>query len=107
MTVLDTLLLSAITALAGVIGVLWRALLSARSVADQDRRTASRLIFALLGARAEHMGEKPPATVSTPEAPKFAEATKIAVEALNGDLEQMVRNYLATDPPPPKTGEDK
>ncbi len=100
MTVLDTMLLSAITALAGVVGVLWRALASARSTADVDRRTASRLIFALLGARAAHLGEKPPATVSTPEAPKFVEATKIATETLNGDLEQMVREYLATDPPP-------
>lgn len=107
MTVLDTLLLSAITALAGTIGVLWKALLNARSVADQDRRMASRLIFALLGARAAYMGEKPPATVSTPEAPKFGEATKIAVETLNGDLEQMVKAYLATDPPPPKPGSDK
>lgn len=100
LSVLDTLLLSAITALAGVIGVLWRALNKVRVDAEDDRRQASRLIFALLGARALQRGEKPPPTSSTPEEPKFKEAQALALETLNGDVEVMLQDYLASEPPP-------
>lgn len=96
----ETLLLSAITALVGTIGVLWRSLNTTQRVAEADRRQASRLIFALLGARAVQLGEKPPPTTSTPETPRFVEAQKLALETLNGDVENMIQEYLASTPPP-------
>jgi hypothetical protein len=102
-SVLDTLLISAITALAGVVGVLWRALSAAQKSANGDRREASRVIFALLGARAAQRCEVPPVTSSTPDAPQFHEATALAVEALNGDLERMVREYLTEPSKPPRS----
>lgn len=100
MTVTETMLLSAITALVGTVGILWRALATARASADKDRREASRLIFALLGVRAVAVGERPPPTKSTPEEPRFTEAAQLATKALNGDIESLVYDYLSSDPPP-------
>lgn len=104
MTTLETLLVSAIATLGAVVGVLWRALNIARERADKDRREASRLLFGLLGARAAQRCELPPVTRSTPDAPQFHEAKALAVEALNGDLERMVREYLTEPSVPPRSG---
>lgn len=103
MSTLDSLLVSAIVALAGVIGILWRALAAANAQATKDRREASRVIFGLLGARAAQRCEPPPLTTSTPDRLEFREATALAVETLNGDLERMVREYLTEPSVPPRS----
>ncbi len=94
------LLAGAASALAGAIAALWRTLLAERRAGDADRREASRLIFALLQQRANITGVCAPKTTSTPEEPHFLEAKQLANEALNGELESLVRAYLASDPPP-------
>jgi hypothetical protein len=96
----DTLLLTALGALAGVIGVLWRQLLVERQAHVEDRRVDSRLIFALLGERARSRSERPPPTLSTPEKPIAVEARALATQALNGDVEALIQEYL--DGPPTK-----
>lgn len=96
----DTVLLAAIGALAGAIGVLWRQLLVERRDRDAEKRTDARLIFALLGERAKTHGEPYPPTMSTPERPNSVEARSLAVRALNGDVETLLRDYL--DGPPTK-----
>ncbi len=89
------LLAGAASALAGAIAALWRTLLAERRAGD-----AARLIFALLQQRANITGVCAPKTTSTPEEPHFLEAKQLANEALNGELESLVRAYLASDSPP-------
>jgi hypothetical protein len=96
----DALLLAAVGALAGVIGVLWRQLLVERRDRDEEKRADSRLIFALLGDRARQRSERPPPTVSTPERPVAVEARALATQALNGDVDALLHEYL--DGPPTK-----
>lgn len=98
-----TLLITAISVLAGAIAMLWRQLLVERNAADADRREASRLIFALLQQRASARGETAPPTVSTPAEPQFGEAKKLASRALNGDIEKLLTDFLASDRPPKRT----
>lgn len=98
MSLTETMLLGAVTALSGAVGVLWRALVLARREADRDRREASRLIFALLGLRNGKTGEKIPPTASTPDRPLFGEAQQHAIRALNGDTERLLREYLSVPP---------
>lgn len=101
MSALDTLFVSAIVTLAAAVGALWRqnTLLNRQWQADQ--REASRLIFALMQRIAVFRGESPPATVSTPETPQFAEAKKLATRELNGEIEKLLKAYLDTIPPQP------
>lgn len=96
----DAILLSVIGALAGAIGVLWRQLIVERHDHDAQKRTDARLIFALLAERAKTHGEPFPPTMSTPEKPNSVEARSLAVRALNGDVESLLRDYL--DGPPTK-----
>lgn len=93
----DSLLLGAIAALASVVGVLWHQLLRERAERDVERRESSRLIFALLGERARITRRAPPATASTPEKPQYIEARALAEQALNGDIDERMREFL--DPP--------
>lgn len=88
-----TLLMGAVGTLGGVIGVLWRTLVVERTRNEE----ATRLIFALLGERANRQRESPPPTSSTPEKLEYTEAVDLATKAINGDIEQLVRDYLATD----------
>lgn len=94
------LLVGAIVGLVGAIGVLWRQLLIERRAKDEEKARDARLVFALLGERARSRSERPPPTVSTPERPDMLEARALAIQALNGDLDDRLRDYL--DGPPTK-----
>ena len=98
----DALLLTAIGTLAAAIGVLWRHLVLERRAHDDDKRSDARLILALLADRARARSERPPPTVSTPEKPISVEARALAAQALNGDVESLLRDYL--EGPPTKPG---
>lgn len=101
----EALLIGAISGLATVIAILWRQLLAERAQAateraeaDADKREASRLIFALLSQRG---AKREPASTSTPERPQWHEARHAAGKLLNGDVQKLCEDYLASEPPPP------
>ena len=96
----DSILLGAITALAGVVATLWRQLLKERAQRDYEKRQEARLMFAMLGALARARGEAPPPTESTPEKPNPLEARTLAVRALNGDVLRLLDEYLSDSIPP-------
>lgn len=91
MTPLETVLISAIVALTSGIVALWR-------VHEAEKKETARLIFALLQRHALMVGQLPPPTQSTIEAPQLPEAQKLAVKALNGEIEQYVKDYLESSP---------
>jgi hypothetical protein len=103
MNPLESLFASAIAGLAAGIVALWRQ--NAKLNADwrADQLEASRLIFALLQRLALYRGTEPQPTVSTPEKPQFEEAKKLAAEEVNGEIESLLKNYLASSYPPRKT----
>lgn len=88
----ETLLISAIAAMAsGMVG-LWR-----HSVSQQ--KDSARLIFALLQRLALERGERPPSTKSTPAHVDHVEARQLAMKELNGEIEKLVKQYLNSEPP--------
>lgn len=105
MTPTETLLLSAIGGLCAVVVALWRQLSHERTEAIHEKRTDARLIFALLSRLSFARSERPPPTVSTPERPNIVEARALAVQAINGELETLLTDYL--DGPPTKPGKGK
>ena len=100
MSAFDTLLVSAIVALATAIAVLWRQNASLTTQWRDDQTESSRFIFALLQRIAVFRGQDPPPTNSTAAAPQFDEAKKLAAKELNGELERLVKQYLESVPPP-------
>lgn len=98
----ETLLLGAIASLAGVVAVLWRQLLAERHKGDAERHHSSRLIFALLAELARARRTPLPTTQSTPEKPQYIEATALAEKALNGDIDDLLRDYLEGPPTKPE-----
>lgn len=99
MSYLETLLLGAVTTLAGVVAMLWRYSVQLNAARVDDQRASARVVFALLGKLAASRGVTPPPTCSTPEKPSLAEAHTLARAELNGDTETLLRNYLASVPP--------
>jgi hypothetical protein len=99
MTSLDSLLISAIIGVVSGIVALWRHTVVLNRQWQEDQQENARLIFALLQRLAFERGDKPPPTVSTPQSPDHAEAKKLALKELNGELEALLRQYLSDIPP--------
>lgn len=99
MSPLDTLLVSAIVGLVGGVVAMWRQSNALHDQWQTDQRESARLIFGLLQRIAVFRDEKPPATLSTAERPQFVEAKALAVKELNGEIEQMLRQFLDSEPP--------
>lgn len=100
MTALDSLLIAAITALVGGIVGLWRYIIAQAHSRLVDQQESARLIFALLQRLALERGEKPPLTKSSPHDLHPDEAKALAKKELNGEIESLVKAYLASELPP-------
>jgi len=100
MSALESVLIAAITGLAGAVAALWRQNANLNGEWRADQLEASRLIFALLQRLALYRGTNPPPTVSTPADPQFEEAKKLAVREVNGEIETLLKSYLASSYPP-------
>jgi hypothetical protein len=99
MNSLETLLISAIVALVGGIVGLWRMNNSLQNARQDDQKEASRLIFATLQRLALERGQRPPSTISTSTNPNFIEAKSLAMKELNGEIENLLQQYLDSQPP--------
>lgn len=100
--------LTAIGALSTAVLALWRRVETLHAARRDDQAKASRLIFALLQRRHDERGEDSPPTLSEWDdepttqvtARQFVEAQAHAKAELNGDIEGLVKRYLASTPPP-------
>lgn len=104
MSTLETLLVGVITSLAGVIVFLFRAYISEKDGRRGDQLEASKLLFGLMSRLATYRRQKPPVTTSEwEEEPntavtklQYAEASEMARQELNGDIEALVKDFLKT-----------
>ena len=99
MTALDTMLASAIVALAGAVVALWRWGQTAQQARIADQHEAAKLIFALLQRISLTHGGTPPKTVSTSQRPEYGEARTLALSELNGEIDTLLRQFLDSDAP--------
>jgi hypothetical protein len=106
MTPLDTLLIGAIVSLCGVVGLLFRLYAAEKDGRRKDVAEAAQLIFALMSRVKAFKREPPPKTASDwDDEPttgiikaRFKEASALANDELNGEVERLVKDFLNGTP---------